>query len=164
MIIAKKAQAAMEFLMTYGWAILIVMIAIVALAYFGVLDSADFLPERCLFPAGMDCVGYASADAMTETVKFVLQNNQGSDITIDSIVDDISDDCGTPVLTGCAGIGCTAEALPVTVNNNQKVTLVVNCTDGLDEGRFKGEFNVRYTNENTGVQLTATGSIRSKAI
>lgn len=33
----KKSQAAMEFLMTYGWAILVVLAAIAALAYFGVL-------------------------------------------------------------------------------------------------------------------------------
>ena len=34
----KKSQAAMEFLMTYGWAILVVLAAIAALAYFGVLN------------------------------------------------------------------------------------------------------------------------------
>jgi uncharacterized protein (UPF0333 family) len=30
----QRGQAAMEFLMTYGWAILVVLIAIGALAYF----------------------------------------------------------------------------------------------------------------------------------
>ncbi|MBI1979078.1 MAG: hypothetical protein HYS62_03415, partial [Candidatus Aenigmarchaeota archaeon] len=34
----RKSQAAMEFLMTYGWAILVVLAAIAALAYFGVLS------------------------------------------------------------------------------------------------------------------------------
>ena len=41
----KKGQAAMEFLMTYGWAILVVLAAIAALAYFGVLSPARFLPR-----------------------------------------------------------------------------------------------------------------------
>lgn len=41
----KKGQAAMEFLMTYGWAILVVLIAIGALAYFGVLSPERFKPE-----------------------------------------------------------------------------------------------------------------------
>ena len=31
-----RAQAALEFLMTYGWAILVVLVSIGALAYFGV--------------------------------------------------------------------------------------------------------------------------------
>ena len=43
----KKAQAALEFLMTYGWAILVVLAAIGALAYFGVLSPSNFLPSKC---------------------------------------------------------------------------------------------------------------------
>lgn len=42
----RKGQAAMEFLMTYGWAILIVLAAIGALAYCGILSPDRFLPER----------------------------------------------------------------------------------------------------------------------
>jgi len=34
----KKSQAAMEFLMTYGWAILVVLVALGALAYLAVLS------------------------------------------------------------------------------------------------------------------------------
>jgi len=37
----------MEFLMTYGWAILVVLVVIGALAYFGVLSPATLLPEKC---------------------------------------------------------------------------------------------------------------------
>jgi len=35
---SKSAQAAMEFLMTYGWALLVVLIVIAALAFFGLLN------------------------------------------------------------------------------------------------------------------------------
>lgn len=48
----KKAQAAMEFLMTYGWAILVVLVAIGALAYFGVLNPDTMLPEKCIISSG----------------------------------------------------------------------------------------------------------------
>jgi len=41
---SKKGQEAMEFLMTYGWAILVVLLAIAALAYFGVLNPERYLP------------------------------------------------------------------------------------------------------------------------
>jgi len=37
----RKGQAAMEFLMTYGWAILVVLVVIGALAYFGVLSPSS---------------------------------------------------------------------------------------------------------------------------
>jgi len=46
----RKSQAALEFLMTYGWAILVVLIAIGALAYFGVLSPARFLPTAVKTP------------------------------------------------------------------------------------------------------------------
>jgi len=42
----KKGQAVMDFLATYGWAIVIVLAAIGALAYFNVFDSkSDFFPD-----------------------------------------------------------------------------------------------------------------------
>ncbi|MBI5391980.1 hypothetical protein HZB00_03170, partial [Candidatus Woesearchaeota archaeon] len=51
----KKGQAAMEFLMTYGWAILVVLVAIGALAYFGVLSPSRFLPRSCTIGPGFSC-------------------------------------------------------------------------------------------------------------
>jgi hypothetical protein len=39
----KKSQAAMEFMLTYGWAILAAIIAIGVLAYFGVFDPNSFV-------------------------------------------------------------------------------------------------------------------------
>jgi len=53
----KKGQSALEFLMTYGWAILVVLAAIGALAYFGVLSPTNFLPDQCLGAVGIGCVG-----------------------------------------------------------------------------------------------------------
>ena len=51
----RKAQAAMEFLMTYGWALLAVLVVIGALAYLGILDVETILPERCTFPVPLNC-------------------------------------------------------------------------------------------------------------
>ncbi len=47
-----KAQAAMEFLMTYGWAILAVAVVIGVLDYTGILGGATLLPERCTIDPG----------------------------------------------------------------------------------------------------------------
>lgn len=54
-MMSKKAQAALEFLMTYGWAILVVLAAIGALAYFGVLNPSNFLPNKCVASPGWGC-------------------------------------------------------------------------------------------------------------
>ena len=51
-----RAQSALEFLFTYAWAFLIILIMIAALAFFGVLDPAKFLPDKCLATTGFACV------------------------------------------------------------------------------------------------------------
>ena len=48
----------MEFLMTYGWAILIMLVVISVLFYLGVLTPHGLAPNSCTFPAGFSCYGY----------------------------------------------------------------------------------------------------------
>ncbi|MFH1916702.1 MAG: hypothetical protein ABIJ21_05535 [Nanoarchaeota archaeon] len=76
-MVKKKGQAAMEFLMTYGWAILVVLAAIGALAYFGVLSPKNLLPSSCTVGAGFGC---SDAKATSNTFELTLRNNMGEDI------------------------------------------------------------------------------------
>ncbi|MFH1770235.1 MAG: hypothetical protein ABH828_01625 [archaeon] len=159
----KKGQAAMEFLMTYGWAILVVMAAIGALAYFGVLDTAGFLPERCSFPAGLDCIGEAAVDATGDTLTFVVQNSKGEDIVINATGSSLTTtDCTAGAITFFDGIGGTPAAGYVELANNDKATVQIACAT-LDNGRFKGDVVLAYTLESTGLTLESAGNIRGKA-
>ena len=54
----RRGQAAMEFLMTYGWAILIMLVVIAVLFYLGVFTGGS-VPKRCILPAGFTCADYA---------------------------------------------------------------------------------------------------------
>lgn len=54
----KKGQAALEFLITYGWAIMAAMIVIGALTYFGVTNPATSLPDKCVFSNVFECKDY----------------------------------------------------------------------------------------------------------
>ena len=76
---ASKAQAAMEFLMTYGWAILVVLIVIAALAYFGVLKPGGLLPEKCTFPVSVSCVDHSVTDGY---IALTLQNGAGRELRL----------------------------------------------------------------------------------
>ena len=78
----KKAQAAMEFLMTYGWAILVVLVVIGALGYFGVLNPMALLPEKCVFGSEIVCRDWM---LKSNVVSLNLQNNLGETMTITSI-------------------------------------------------------------------------------
>ncbi len=75
----KKAQGALEFLMTYGWAFLVILIMIGALAYFGVLSPSKFLPERCTLTTGLTCTDYKLTDI---TLNLKVRNNMGMTINI----------------------------------------------------------------------------------
>lgn len=83
----RKGQAALEFLTTYGWAFLVILVMIGALAYFGVLSPTKFVSERCNFGVEMACnkdtAVAVSGDAPVDLVTIKLTNKFGKQITID---------------------------------------------------------------------------------
>ena len=157
----RKGQAAMEFLMTYGWAILVVIAAIAALAYFGVLDPARLLPERCQFPAGMDCIDKASVDSANSTVTIALRNNQGFGVTIDNAA--ISGAYGC-VVSGIAvnATSQTYNAVPVTVPNNEVFRVRFNTCTFTSGAKFDEQVTLGYTNTESGLANQAVGDVRGR--
>lgn len=80
----------MEFLLTYGWAIVVVLVAISALAYFGVLDPGKFMPPRCDLPTGLSCLDhrvsfYQQFGSDKNRLELKVKNNLGSTIEISKI-------------------------------------------------------------------------------
>jgi len=141
----RKGQAAMEFLMTYGWAILVVLAAIGALAYFGVLSPDQFVAEKCLLSGGLVCLDHTWDSTNGFTLR--LQNAAGFDMTAVSVL--------------VNGTNCNAAATgSATLSDDQQASYTLpNCT-GLT-GKFKGDITVRYTNSLTGLAHTKTGSVVS---
>jgi len=82
----RRGQAALEYLVTYGWGILAVLVAVGALSYFGLFDVERYLPNRCAFGAQLECADYqlqAPSDASYGgTVSLQLRNNFGESILI----------------------------------------------------------------------------------
>ena len=73
----KRGQAAMEFLMTYGWAILVVAIVFGVLAYYFNIGA----PDTCKIDQPFTCVDgtVTSADS---TISFVLSAVDIQDVTL----------------------------------------------------------------------------------
>ena len=76
----RRAQTALEFLMTYGWAIIVVLAAIAALAYFGILSPDRFLPDKCTMAPGFFCAQY-KIDGVNDKFQLELQNKFGVGVT-----------------------------------------------------------------------------------
>lgn len=77
----RRGQAALEFLTTYGWAFLVILVMIGALAYFGVINPQKFLPERCTFQQEMGCKDFmVQKNGSNADVKFYITNNLGTGV------------------------------------------------------------------------------------
>ena len=149
----KKGQAAMEFLMTYGWAILVVLIVIGALAYFGVLSPSTLLPEKCTFPVSLSCTDHTVGQAQ---ITLIMLNGAGRDMVVKSISAS-SQALGTGAGIGNLGCACNTTAAQ-TLRNGQTATFVLSansfgniaacntapgtaCTYA-DTGRDKNRYNI----------------------
>lgn len=95
----KKAQAALEFLTTYGWAFLVILIMIGTLAYFGILSPGKILPNRCNIGPEFECIDF-QISATDNTFKIKLKNNVGEPIAVQSMTLDSETatkySCSTP--------------------------------------------------------------------
>ena len=145
----KKSQAALEFLMTYGWAILVVLVAVAALAYFGVLSPDKFLPSKCTLQSGIACMDFrvqAAPVGPDGRVTVVIQNSLGFDLT------------GVVAKAG----DCGASASQDMVNGEQK-TFTINCVTPITSGtsKYNKNLNVSYTVTLTGLSHTNLGQITS---
>jgi hypothetical protein len=137
----RKAQAATEFLMTYGWAILVVGVAIAALAYFGVLSPTRFLPSKCTFPSGVACIDHkVSATEVT----MILQNSLGYTIVVDSL--NLTD------ASGCYS------AYSTQMLNGEQATFTITCTNTAGE-KFKSDMDLLFTRTDTNLTQSWQGEM-----
>ena len=86
-----KAQAALEFLLTYGWAILSVLVVLGALTYFGVFNTSKYVSDTCNFGDQLNCEDYKIT--VDGWVSFRLRNNLG--VAIDVTGASVQSDFGT---------------------------------------------------------------------
>ncbi|MBI1936051.1 hypothetical protein HYS31_06440 [Candidatus Woesearchaeota archaeon] len=141
---AKKSQAAMEFLMTYGWAILVVLAAIAALAYFGVLSPEKFLGEKCVVEPGLACISHK---VEASKITLVLAQNKGKTIIVNSIT-----------------VGSCSGAFATTMVSGTDSTFVIGgaCDNGVTKEGFKGDITIGYTEKETNLTKTAFGNLNTR--
>jgi len=139
----RKAQAAMEFLMTYGWAILVVLAAIAALAYFGVLSPEKFLPEKCLIEVGFTCI---TSKVTPSDATIIFSNGLGKSVLVTSIT-----------MGSCSGTFNTS-----ILSGNEARFDMSGCDNGDLKETFKGDILIKYTEKSTGLTKTSYGNIATK--
>ncbi len=159
----KKGQAALEFLMTYGWAILVVLAAVGALAYFGVLSPGKFLPEKCITtnPA-ISCAGGKAVinPEANNSIVYTLHLSSGySTLTFDATASTFAtklDGCTNLALRAGKGNYTGLNAAPgtgsATLNGDDDVTVVMTgCTGVTGVDKIRKEFTIAPINAQSGL-------------
>ena len=161
MAYSKKSQAALEFLTTYGWAFLVILIMMSALAYFGFLSPSKLLPDRCNFGSEIRCdknlLVINNLASPSNTISMRLANSFGTSI----IVTDAKTTTDITTVGTCIvwmdkdGTGAGLDPVdpdplvPTTFswNSDESITLLVRCTTGnllVEKEKSKFSIEVEY--------------------
>ncbi|PIN70800.1 hypothetical protein COV93_00035 [Candidatus Woesearchaeota archaeon CG11_big_fil_rev_8_21_14_0_20_43_8] len=138
----KKGQAAMEFLMSYGWAVLAGLVVIGGLAYFGVIKTDGQSQRICMFSYGMACQDFI---LKPDSASLYLTNSLGKDITVDMIT-----------------LGKCNETFGTTLLNGDSARFTLNsCVFGTVGEQVSGKLEVVYTT-GEGMLKYHRGDVRGK--
>lgn len=129
-----KSQVALEFLTTYAWAFIVIMIAIGALYYFGIFDFGKYLPQKCIFPSQFKCLDFS---LLPSEVKIKLANNLGEDIKVTSL--QITNDANPP-------LSCTPPSSFDWAHGADKEITFTSCTGGayIPDVRVELKIQISY--------------------
>jgi hypothetical protein len=148
-----KSQSAMEYLMTYGWAILILGIVASALFALGIFNPGQSASQVCQLEAGFICANY-----------YMVQNGI---LTLNIIQ-------STTVPVNITAVGCNTNSTLITTQNikpqdympiGSNVTINVQCYDGSlpFSGKinqlYLGNLQLNYTDATTGFPQIIYGNI-----
>ncbi len=154
----KKAQAAMEYLMTYGWAIIIVIIVAAALYAMGL-----FSPGQQSIATGFDNIGKPSPGAweLTTTGAFtvLLGNNAPYAINLTSVTVDVG-------ATSCTGVQVNAAAIPpigVDIGMGADFNITATCGTPISGSVFNAEISMSGTNDK-GLSFRENGKVTGTVI
>ncbi|MFH1470872.1 MAG: hypothetical protein ABIF01_03940 [Candidatus Micrarchaeota archaeon] len=90
----RRAQAAMEYLMTYGWAILAIVIVLGALLYLGVFSLASKAPDFCRPQVGMHCTSWR-LDASDDNATVLIINGYQQHMNVTQVLCQVEGTSGT---------------------------------------------------------------------
>ena len=157
-----RSQSAMEYLMTYGWAILIIAIALMALYAMGLFSPKTLVSTSCVFPADFSCMN--SQLLPNGNFSINLEQSTSSPINI-------------------TAIGCNSDtAIYNMLGFNPNITLQIGSNVSLPQSSsqvlqcfsngtvftgspgdvFHGYVIINYTDIETGFPHTVTGTVIEK--
>ena len=143
-----KAQSAVEYLMTYGWSILIIAVVIASLIELGVFNSVNASPSACIATTGYSCTNPTLYASGALVAKFG-QVSTGQ-ITITG--------------TACTRNSTVTTITPVpntTIQSDQQQQIIFHCpiTSTATGTQFTGHLWIEYSTETQQNIIQEVGSV-----
>jgi len=142
----RRGQAALEFLMTYGWAILAAVV-VVGVLWYMIGNPANLAGND--FQVSVPFVAEAMAVDETGSVQLEIRNGGGNTVTI-----------GAVNITLDAPDSCTADT-GGDVAPGSTDTYTINCITFTSGERLSGDVKITYVESGSTLTQTATGTIRA---
>jgi hypothetical protein len=150
-MVFKKGQAALDFLMTYGWAIALVVIIAAVLFAMGLFDTSNFVGNKATGFAGVAVNSWNINSAGAMQIR--LMNQVGKRIQIDNV---------TAQQTGGSAVTNTT-AHNVTNGGYQSYDLAAVGPSGAGVGTgYTTTVSVAYTDIESGFKYVTTGTLTGK--
>lgn len=155
----KRAQSAMEYLITYSWAIIIIGITIAALYALGLFNPNSFIQSQCIFPADFGCLS-SFMYANNGTISLNIQQNTQAPINVTAVGCNSQGNIANMVQFSTANV----VYMPIGGNYTFSASCYSNGTIFYSQpGQvFKGYFIINYTNLQTGFQHVFLGKVIEK--
>jgi len=144
----KKGQAALEFLITYGWAILAAMIALGIIAYFGVFNPDSLVGGSAFLSPPF----YINAWQVTssEIVLEITNSGQETYVLSEGTVTFEGETCTTPQ--------------NVLIQPNDRGVITIECAELASRTRIRGDIEIKYQKSSSQLIQSAFGTINEKVI
>ena len=133
---SRKAQAAIEYMMTHGWAILVLTAIIILLYSSGMFNPSKYIRQECYFQPDLDCKSFrlAKGESPAYSLFFSVNNGLGFDIVVDQINITATDlgkkgeytytsSCSSGICSPSSGFAKSSDLLNVTFPINGESTM-----------------------------------------
>lgn len=152
----KRGQITMESLLLYGAAILVVLLAIAALTYFGVLDMGKWLPQTCnLEGTGiLSCEEFLVSASADNDIQITVKNTGTKTLDI-SASQFVADD--SALADTCTDSNTIDNLLPGSMD-----VIEINCTGGFAASagdRLKGTVEITHKFEGGTLDMVTSGTL-----
>lgn len=156
-----RIQSAIEYLMTYGWAILIISVALSALYISGLFNPSTEAGTACVLPAGFSCPSIILTPNGILTIN-ILQSNIFS-LNVTAI------GCNTNITTAHMTIPNNPPSNQINIPSGGSYTFPsIQCYagsaaySGTVGSEFAGYISLNYTSLQAGLPQTVVGKLFAK--